>query len=172
MGFLFSIFFFLLCHLAPIFTQYTTVCLLLKSSPLKTLMPGSSLPHLLLSLVSIWLSYSLCSSLLTCSLFTCSCRLWSLLYTSSSLSWDSTRGALMPLSSSCFVTASLSQELSFSSATPLMAVCSSSADEKTVWLFRTFFPQPLFQTTTIKLAEIKMVHECMKVFYKELIEIE
>ncbi|TNN89213.1 hypothetical protein EYF80_000501 [Liparis tanakae] len=47
-------------------------------------------------------------------------RLWSLLHTSSILSWDSTRGALMLLSSSPFIPAPpFSQELSFSSSAPL-----------------------------------------------------
>lgn len=96
-------------------------------------------PHLLLcpsslySLLTVFLCIliSLCSSLLTCSLFSCSCRLWSLLHTSSILSWDSTMGALMLLSSSPFVPASFSQELSFSSSTPLNVVWLSSVDRKT-----------------------------------------
>ncbi len=82
--------------------------------------------------VSLYILISLCvrSPPLTCSLFSCFCRLWSLLHTSSNLSWESTRGALMLLSSSSpFVpTPSFSLELSFSSSAPLSVVWLSSVD--------------------------------------------
>ena len=68
-------------------------------------------------------------SVLTCSLFRCSSRLWSLLHTSSILSWDNTSGALMLLSSS------LSEFSPFSSSAPLYVVWFSSVDRDT-WLKR------------------------------------
>ncbi len=138
----------LLCHFGPICPKYTTARSLLKLSSVKSLMPNCvslSSTSFVMSLIFICpchttctvflyilIHLSLCSPPLTCSLFSCSCRLWSLLHTSSILSWDSTRGALMLLSSSPFDPApSFSQELSFSSSAALSVVWLSSVDRKT-----------------------------------------
>lgn len=142
----------LLCHFGPICPKYTAARSLLKLSSLKSLMPNrvslsSRLLSFVMSLIFICpchtaysqlffpyshLSLHLFASPLTCSLFRWSCRLWSLLHTSSILSWDSLRGALMLLSSSPFIPApSFSQELSFSSSAPLSVLWLSSVEGKT-----------------------------------------
>lgn len=121
---------------------------LLELSTVKSLMPNwvsfhwapifcylssSSAPVILPTQFSLYslLSLSLCYPPLTCNLFSFSSRLVSLLHTSSNLSWDNTKGALMLLSSSSFVPSpSFSQELSFSTSAPLSEVWFSPVDTK------------------------------------------
>lgn len=133
----------LLCHFGPICPKYTAACFLLKLSAVKSSMPTMFLfpvsSHLL-SYLYLWLSrllpfqfvISACLYFLppTCSFCSCFSRLRSLLHTSSLLSWDSTRGALM-LSLSAFISSpSFTPVLPFSSSPPVPMVWFSSVNEK------------------------------------------